>query len=63
MATTDAQDGKAVVVNGGKRLDLGVGLCNLHRPADSAELLIYNRGLTEAETSALDAYLACTYFR
>lgn len=62
VATTTAQDGKTAVVNGGKRLDLGVGRFDLHWPGDLAELMIYDRGLSETERATVEAYLACSYF-
>ena len=57
-----AQDAKAVVVNDGKRLDLGVGRFDRHWAGDLPALLIYKRALSAEEQQRLDAYLKCRYF-
>ena len=57
-----AQDGKTVVVNDGKRLDLGVGRYDRHWAGDLPALLIYKRALSADEQQRLDAYLKCRYF-
>lgn len=57
-----AQDAKDIVVNGGKRVDFGVGRFDRHWSGDLALFVVYRRALAGADLTALHDYIRCGYF-